>query len=204
MARPGVTYEQTAAAADALLASGVEPTIRAVREALGTGSPNTLHAHLTRWRAQRQPVVAPVCELPPALVRCWSDALSAAVEAGRADLQQVLDTARAEALELAAAGVALEREHEAIDARLVELARERDEAVGRVVAQTAELERLRADLGVERAARRAADEERAIAAAQLAELAARLADLVAAGGVAGVSAPVRKSRRSASAAGVSS
>lgn len=204
MARPGIIYERTAAAADALLASGVEPTIRAVREALGTGSPNTLHAHLTRWRAQRQPVVAPVCELPPALVRCWSDALSAAVEAGRADLQQALDAARAEAHELAKSGAALEREQDALDLRLIEWARLRDEAVGKVEALSKELDRLRADLGVERAARRAADEERAMAAAQLAELAARLADLVAAGGVAGASAPVRKSRKPAPATGVSS
>lgn len=209
MARPGISYEQTAAAADALVSRGLEPTIRVVREALGTGSPNTLHAHLTRWRAQQSPAVSPAVELPAALVRCWSDALSAAVEAGRADLQQALEAARAEALELAAAGVALEREQEVLDARLAELTRERDQAVGRADAQVSELERLRFDLGMERAARRTADEERMMAAAQVAELAARLADLVAAGaaGAPGAGAgavPVRKSRKPAPATGVAS
>ena len=44
MARQGITFEQVAAAADALAGEGQQPTIRAVREKLGdTGSPNTIH-----------------------------------------------------------------------------------------------------------------------------------------------------------------
>jgi len=42
MARAGVTFEQVAAAADALVGDGQQPTIRAIRERLGTGSPNTI------------------------------------------------------------------------------------------------------------------------------------------------------------------
>ena len=52
MARQGITFEQVAAVADALAGEGQQPTIRAVREKLGdTGSPNTIHKHLTAWRA---------------------------------------------------------------------------------------------------------------------------------------------------------
>lgn len=41
MARDGVTFEQVAQVADALVGAGQQPTIRAVREGLGgTGSPN--------------------------------------------------------------------------------------------------------------------------------------------------------------------
>ena len=53
MARVGITFEQVAAAADALVGEGQSPTIKAVRERLGTGSPNTIHAHLVQWRQAR-------------------------------------------------------------------------------------------------------------------------------------------------------
>ena len=51
MAREGITFEQVSAAAEDLLQTGQQPTIRAIRERLGTGSPNTIHKHLTSWRA---------------------------------------------------------------------------------------------------------------------------------------------------------
>ncbi|PRD67253.1 hypothetical protein C6P61_17445, partial [Malikia spinosa] len=48
MARAGIQFEQVAAVADTLMGEGQLPTIRAVRERLGdTGSPNTIHKHLT-------------------------------------------------------------------------------------------------------------------------------------------------------------
>ena len=49
MARTGVTEEQVAAAADALLKASERPTIERVRALLGTGSPNTLIRHLDAW-----------------------------------------------------------------------------------------------------------------------------------------------------------
>ena len=58
MARDGVTYEQVAQAADALVGSGQQPTIRAVREHLGRGSPNTVHRHLQAWRDARPVPIA--------------------------------------------------------------------------------------------------------------------------------------------------
>ena len=48
MARIGITFEQVSAAADALRGEGMNPTIKAVRERLGTGSPNTIHEHLKK------------------------------------------------------------------------------------------------------------------------------------------------------------
>ena len=64
MARPGITYEQVAATADALVGRGEKPTIQAIRDALGTGSPNTIHRHLTAWRSAQSPA-----ERPPARLR---------------------------------------------------------------------------------------------------------------------------------------
>ncbi|MBS0174928.1 MAG: DNA-binding protein, partial [Nitrospira sp.] len=67
MAREGITYQQVAAAADALVGEGLQPTIRALRERLGTGSPNTVHRHLTAWREARPAAAAAAPELPASL-----------------------------------------------------------------------------------------------------------------------------------------
>ena len=77
MARQGITFEQVAAVADALAGEGQQPTIRAVREKLGdTGSPNTIHKHLTAWREARPVAAAAAPELPqaansPAMSSLW-------------------------------------------------------------------------------------------------------------------------------------
>lgn len=44
--REGITYEQVAATADAMVGQGLNPTIRSIRDAIG-GSPNTVHKHLS-------------------------------------------------------------------------------------------------------------------------------------------------------------
>lgn len=65
MARTGISYEQVAAAADALVGEGQSnPTINAIRERLGTGSPNTIHRHLSTWNEARPQVPAPAPVLP--------------------------------------------------------------------------------------------------------------------------------------------
>lgn len=55
MPRVGLKYEQVAQAADRLLAAGIFPSIRQVRLVLGTGSANTISAHLHRWQHLRNP-----------------------------------------------------------------------------------------------------------------------------------------------------
>ncbi len=65
MARAGITFDQVAHHADAMQAEGRNPTIQGLREALGgTGSPNTIHKHLTAWRAARPQAQAQAAELP--------------------------------------------------------------------------------------------------------------------------------------------
>jgi predicted RNase H-like nuclease (RuvC/YqgF family) len=53
MPRTGISPEQITAAAEALVAEGVEPTSSAVREKLGGGSFSTICATLKTWRADR-------------------------------------------------------------------------------------------------------------------------------------------------------
>jgi colicin import membrane protein len=66
----GVTYEQVAAAADALLATNQKLSVRNVREALGdTGSLATISRHLTAFDAQRPKTHAAQIELSPGIRR---------------------------------------------------------------------------------------------------------------------------------------
>ena len=86
MAREGVTFEQVAAAADALVGAGQQPTIRAVREKLGdTGSPNTIHKLLAKWRDARPVAIASAPELPQALVTALATEIARA--ASQASMQ---------------------------------------------------------------------------------------------------------------------
>ena len=50
--RPGIQLEDVCAAADALVAQGLKPTIERVRRHLGGGSPNTVSALLDDWFAK--------------------------------------------------------------------------------------------------------------------------------------------------------
>ena len=47
----GITQEQVNAAADTLVAAGDKPTVEKIRQALGTGSPNTVTRMLDVWRS---------------------------------------------------------------------------------------------------------------------------------------------------------
>lgn len=54
MSRPGITREQVFAAADTLAQEGQNPTVVAVRTALGGGSPNTITPLLAEWKATHE------------------------------------------------------------------------------------------------------------------------------------------------------
>ena len=85
MARTGVTFEQVSAAADALAGEGKTPSITAVREKLGTGSPNTIHAHLKTWREARPVARAEAVELPADLRNAIAHEMQKAASAARAE-----------------------------------------------------------------------------------------------------------------------
>jgi chromosome segregation ATPase len=70
MARPGVTYSEVSHAAQQISAAGKNPTIDALRIALGTGSNSTLGAHLRTWKARQDQTqqIATKEKLPEALI----------------------------------------------------------------------------------------------------------------------------------------
>lgn len=117
MARPGITYQEVSAAAESLVAAGENPTIQRVRAALGTGSPNTIHRHLTAWRdaAPVQERKAP--ELPADLQAAIVRELERQSAEARAELEKQLIQTRAEAAELAGTGEQLETDMDELTER---------------------------------------------------------------------------------------
>jgi chromosome segregation ATPase len=60
----GITQEQVNAAADDLVAAGDKPTVEKIRQALGTGSPNTVTRMLNHWRERLGQRLQEVIKLP--------------------------------------------------------------------------------------------------------------------------------------------
>ena len=91
----GITQEQVNSAADALIAAGEKPTVEKIREALGTGSPNTVTRMLEVWRgslAQRLQEVMTLPDMAPdvgqAFVKVWRLAVTHAETLARAALTE--------------------------------------------------------------------------------------------------------------------
>jgi colicin import membrane protein len=150
MARIGVSYEQVQAAADALVGVGKVATIAAVREALGTGSPNTIHGHLVKWRAARPAAPSAAHELPAQLVNAIGQEIAKAASLARSEIEAVLVQAQAEAQELSTTGESLESQLADIMEQLTETATERDAATATAAERSTEIARLLSDVERER------------------------------------------------------
>jgi chromosome segregation ATPase len=133
-----------------MVSDGQQPTIRAVREALGSGSPNTVHAHLTAWRAARPQAQAQVPELPGELVLALAQEIERAAARARSEVEGRLVEAQAEAGELSAAGAALEVELAERVAEVSMLTTERDQALATAVERAEEIKRQAESLVLER------------------------------------------------------
>ena len=139
MARPGITYDQVAAVADAIIGEGQQPTINAVRDRIGTGSPNTVHRHLTVWRAARPQATATAPELPTTLTTAIAAEIERAAASARSEVENKLVQAQAEAVELSSVGEALEAERDELFEQVAELTTERDTLAGKAGQQAADI-----------------------------------------------------------------
>ena len=138
----GITYDQVAAAAEAVTAQGENPSIMRVREHLGTGSPNTIHRHLKSWREAQSPAARPAPEIPAALARAITDALDAHAAERAAEAQQAAEQARSEADDLAATGEVVEAERDTALERAETAEAEAATATQRAGDAEADLERM--------------------------------------------------------------
>jgi chromosome segregation ATPase len=174
MARIAVTFEQVAAVANALYAQGIkDPGTKAIREELATragpggtvGSPNTVQAHLNRWRAENRPMDAvEVPQLPAQLAADISRALTAAASVAQEKVEERLAQVQAELNELVTVGEASEARIEELMQELAARTSERDSMAGQLAERTAEVAELKTALTI--ATDKAATLERELHAAQ--------------------------------------
>lgn len=146
MARPGITYAQVAQSAEALTAAGTNPTIAAIRQAMGgTGSPNTIHKHLSAWKGERPQATSTTARpgggFPEKLMMAIQDEISRAAVNARADMEDALQQAQAEAVELARAGEYIEAERDALLDQIEALKAERNQAQAVADERLEEIER---------------------------------------------------------------
>lgn len=146
MAREGISYNEVAAAADKLIGEGKSATIKAVRELLGTGSPNTIHRHLATWREAQPAQQSAAYELPADLVNAFGKELARGAAAAKAHVEGDLVNAQAEAADLAAAGERLEIERDELTEQLAQVTSERDGFQATALERGVEIERLVVDL----------------------------------------------------------
>ena len=139
MARQGITFEQVSATADALVGEGQQPTIKAVRDRLTTGSPNTIHEHLKRWREARPVAAVAAPELPQALTAAIAAEIERAAAQARGEIEGRLVQAQAETDELTAYGNQLEAERDELAEQVAALTSERDTLAGKAAQQAADL-----------------------------------------------------------------
>jgi len=159
-----ITTSQIHAAADQIAAAGQQPTMQAVRQALGSGSYSTIGPALADWRTQRQqqqaaapvagePVPGPVAERAADLAASiWAAALALAdgrLAAERAALEQARAELEDERAEAVAAADGLQAELDALAAELERVRQqaqaEREQAAQAQAQARAELEQARLD-----------------------------------------------------------
>jgi chromosome segregation ATPase len=163
-----ITSEQVYAAADAMKASGIKPTARALRERLGNvGSMATVNRLFQRWKADQEREVAAALTLPSGLQRVMLEhidqeltARRAALEADVAELQQEVSDLATENERQADSIQDLERDRET-------LAMEKAAAEGKAAQLSVDLDAARAEAARERASAEAARTELAKALLKL-------------------------------------
>jgi chromosome segregation ATPase len=162
----GITAENVHAAADRIAEAGQQPTLAAVRAALGGGSFTTISGSMKAWKAARQSTAIPMLQEAPQAVTDRLTALGGEVWA----------------LALGMANDRLAKEREALEASRQEVEAQRREAAELADQMSFELEAARAQIDQQADALRRAQEQAsqlAVAQAVLAEVQKRADGLAA-------------------------
>ena len=175
-----ITPEQVGAAAEAIKAAGVAPTLRAVRERLGVGSMGTINRMLQSWKdTQGRPATQEVA-IPPALARAIIDHMGMEIAQAKAPLVADLAEARQATADLATENERQAKEIEDLSVQMAALAEQKAAADGRAAQLAAELAAAREEVGRERRAAEEARVEVAKAALRLEAMPRLEVDLAAA------------------------
>lgn len=146
----GLTQDEVNAVADQLRASGVKPTARAVREALGTGSMATILKHLQVWQSQQVRTPEVQTALPIGLQRAMVDFISQEVASAKvmleAELVNVQQSNQDLIVESERQAAALGRTQSTLDA----LQAEKSELLGRMGQLTKDLQDAKSEVEEQR------------------------------------------------------
>lgn len=112
--RLGISYGQVATAAESIAAKGLRPTLRAIREVLGTGSMNTIQAHFHKWLA----TLPALPEEPVPHSSLTAQRLTSQLSQHNSAIQQLLESLNAQ---LTTERDALQSDCDALRARVAEL-----------------------------------------------------------------------------------
>lgn len=146
-----ITYEQVAAAADAMCAANLRPSSRALREKLGnTGSMGTINRLLQEWKAAQERHQVPPVTLPAVLQRAILDFMAHELAAAKSQLESAMEEQHHEMTDLA---IENERQAADIDERVnaeVALRADLAKSQGRIAHTEEELAQARRETSSER------------------------------------------------------
>jgi chromosome segregation ATPase len=147
MARQEVTFDEVTAAAISLQNDGKQVSIDTVREFLGTGSANTIHKHLTGWRASHaKPAAAPKADIPESIVADLTDWAQRFADEAGAGTRAALAQSESDTQALLNAGEQLEAERDDLLAQVASVTSARDQALATAAERGDDIERLTIEL----------------------------------------------------------
>lgn len=154
-----ITYDQVAAIADAIKASGAKPNPRLIRERHGSGSLGTVHKFFQQWRAGQERQVEASLTLPPALQRAILEFMDQELTTARATLEAELTDAQQASADLATENERQAMQIDALQVSVDELSAEKAALVGRVEQMEKDLAAARDEAAREREGAEAARTE---------------------------------------------
>ena len=140
--RAKVTNEQINHAIEQLNSEGVKPTIRAVRERLGAGSPNRIQPLLAAWHDSNKPAEAAQAVLSDSAQQTLADLLARERSAAVAAKLEEITELKSQLDEITQTGQQLEDDNERLESLNARLDEQRGEAVTLAGARQQRIEQL--------------------------------------------------------------
>lgn len=140
--RAKVTNEQIKYAIEQLNSEGIKPTIRAVRERLGAGSPNRIQPLLAAWHDSNKPAEAAQATLDDNDAQVFADILARTRSKAVAAKLEEISELKGQLDEITQAGQQLEDDNERLESLNAQLDEQKSEAVTLANARQQRVEQL--------------------------------------------------------------
>jgi hypothetical protein len=147
MAVQEITFDEVAAAAHGLMNEGRPVNVATLRDALGAASTQSLHEHLTAWRAgQAKPVDAVSMDVPEFITTALGSWAQQLVDEAAARHRSSLSQTESDVASLLQLNDQAESERDELSAELSRIMTERDQALARLTERETSIERLTVEL----------------------------------------------------------